>query len=574
MSMKLPGNPNAGIFKQGYNSYSNSLDGQIYRSIEAIRELHKLCVTSYGPYGRNKIIVNNLGKTIITNDAATMLKELDVIHPAVRILIMATQQQQQEMGDSSNLVMILAGELLNCCEKLLTLGLQPVEIIEGFNLAKKECLKELDSIAKEVEEIHQGKYISSKFDPAMIQKIVKPILASKKYGFENELSELISEAVVNILPTPSDKDLLTQDIQVPFNVDSIRIVKIMGGSILDSEVVSGMLFPMEPVSHLKAAEMSKVVVFNCPVDIATTETKGTVLLHNAKEMLDFSKGEEDQLDEMIKEIADSGVKVVICGATVSDLALHYLNRYNLVVMKVSSKFELRRLCKVCGATPLARLGKPTAEEVGFIETVKVSEIGSNIVTVFKQESEERTQCATIVLRGATKNNLDDVERCLNDGIAGVKGLMKAEGTRVLPGAGSTEIELVSRLTKYGEKTSGLLQLSIKQFAKAFEVIPRTLAETAGLNCNEVLPNLYAVHNNNETNGLLYGIDVDGVNEDGVKSIMDEGIFDLLAAKKFAINVATEAATTVLSVDQIIMAKRAGGPAVPKGPQAGNWDQDD
>jgi len=252
--------------------------------------------------GRNKIIVNNLGKIIITNDAATMLRELDVIHPAVRILIMATQQQQQEMGDCSNLVMILAGELLNCCEKLLTLGLQPVEIIEGFNLAKKECLKELDSISKEIEEIQKEKFIASKFDPEMIQKIVKPILASKKYGFEQELSELISEAVVHILPTPSDKDLLTQDIQVPFNVDSIRIVKIMGGSLLDSEVVKGMLFPIEPVSHLKSAEMSKVVVFNCPVDIATTETKGTVLLHNAKEMLDFSKGEEDQLDERIKEI--------------------------------------------------------------------------------------------------------------------------------------------------------------------------------------------------------------------------------------------------------------------------------
>lgn len=572
--MKLPTNPNLGLFKQGYNSYSNSLDGQIYRSIEAIKELHKLCLTSYGPYGRNKIIVNSLGKTIITNDAATMLRELDVVHPAVKILVMATQQQQQEMGDCSNLVMVLAGELLNCCEKLLTLGLQPIEIIEGFNMAKEFTLKELDIICQEIEEVEGEKFITSKFDPKMIQKIVKPILASKKYGFEEELSELISKAVMHILPTPADDSLLTQDIQVPFNVDSIRIVKIMGGSLSDSEVVKGMLFPIEPISHLKEAEMSKVVVFNCPIDIATTETKGTVLLHNAKEMLDFSKGEEDQLDEMVKEIADSGVKVVIGGATISDLALHYLNRYNLVVMKISSKFEMRRLCKVCGATPLARLGKPTAEEVGFIEVVKLSEIGSNVVTVFKQESSERTQCATIVLRGATKNNMDDVERCLNDGISGVKGLMKEQGAKVLPGAGSTEIELVSRITKYGEKTPGLLQLSIKQFAKAFEVIPRVLAETAGLNCNEVLPNLYAAHNNNQSDGIFYGIDVDGVEEDGVKNIKQEGIFDLLAAKKFAVNVATDAATTVLSVDQIIMAKRAGGPAVPKGPKAGNWDQDD
>lgn len=589
MSMKLPQNPNAGLFKQGYNSYSNA-DGQINKSIAAIREIHQMCLTSMGPCGRNKVIVNQLGKIVITNDAATMLRELDIVHPAVKVLVMATEQQKIDMGDGTNLVLVLAGELLNVAEKLIALGLSPIEIIQGYNMAKNFAIKELDSMY--VNEI------SDKANKEELIKMIKPVIASKQYGHEDILSDLVSEAV----------SYIGGNSKSGFNVDSIRVVKIMGGSLFNSQVIKGMVFNKEPESHLKSLpnnEKHKVAIFTCPIDIANTETKGTVLLHNAKEMLDFSKGEEQQLDEIIKELADSGVKCVIAGATVSDLALHYMNRYNLLVLKIGSKFELRRLCRVCGATPLARLGAPTPEEMGVVETVKTMEIGGDRATVFKQESNEQTKCATIILRGATQNNLDDIERAIDDGVAAIKGLMKpdTDSGKLLPGAGATEIELVSRITKYGERTPGLLQLSIKQFAKAFEVVPRTLAETAGLNINEVLPNLYAAHantknnedsidydeedrkilnenvdgngnNSNNSNALYQGIDIDGVYPDGIKDVREDGIYDLLAAKKFAINVATEAANTVLSVDQIIMAKRSGGPAVPKGPKPGNWDQDD
>ncbi|EDO18485.1 hypothetical protein Kpol_1032p82 [Vanderwaltozyma polyspora DSM 70294] len=568
MSLKLPQNPNAGLFKQGYSSYSNA-DGQINKSISAIREIHQMCLTSMGPCGRNKIIVNHLGKIIVTNDAATMLRELDIVHPAVKVLVMATEQQKIDMGDGTNLVMVLAGELLNVSEKLLNLGLSAVEIIQGYNMAKNFTLKELDELV--VDEI------INKNDQTDLLKVIKPVIASKQYGSEDILSQLVSDAVSHVLPknVPEGK--------VPFfNVDSIRVVKIMGGSLSNSYVVKGMVFNREPegsVKSLPEGKKHKVAVFTCPLDIANTETKGTVLLHNAQEMLDFSKGEEKQIDSMMKEIADMGVTCVIAGAGVGELALHYLNRYGILVLKVPSKFELRRICRVCGATPLPRLGAPTPEEIGFIETVKTQEIGSDRVTIFQQESDEVTRTATIVLRGATQNNLDDIERAIDDGVSAIKGLMKPNGGKLLPGAGATEIELVSRITKYGERTPGLLQLAIKQFALAFEVIPRILAETAGLDVNEVLPNLYTSHTVNagdesSKDHLFKGIDLDNETADGVKDVRDEGIYDMLAAKKFAINVATEAATTVLSVDQIIMAKRAGGPAPPQGPRPGNWDQED
>ena len=560
MSLKLPQAPGAGLFKQGYNSYSNA-DGQINKSIAAIREIHQMCLTSMGPCGRNKIIVNHLGRTIVTNDAATMLRELEIVHPAVKVLVMATEQQKIDVGDGTNFVMVLAGELLNVAEKLVALGLSPVEIIQGYNMARNYTLAELDQLV--VDEI------KDKNDREQLMKVTRAVIASKKYGQEDLLSALVSEAVAHVLPKGNAVSA--------FNVDSIRVVKIMGGSLSNSTVIKGMVFNREPEGHIKTLEAGKkhkVAVFACPLDIAATETKGTVLLHNAQEMLDFSKGEEKQIDSMMKEIADMGVECVVAGAGVGELALHYLNRYGVLVLKVPSKFELRRICRVCGATPMARLGAPTPEEVGMVDVVKTMEIGGDRVTVFKQEDDEVSRTATIILRGATQNHLDDIERAIDDGVSAIKGLMKPDGGKLLPGAGATEIELVSRITKFGEKTPGLLQLAIKQFALAFEIVPRTLAETSGQDVNEVLPNLYAAHSDESSDGLYKGVDIEGESADGVTDIRQEGIYDMLEMKKFAVNVATDAACTVLSVDQIIMAKKAGGPAAPQARKPGNWDHDD
>lgn len=243
MSLRLPQNPNAGLFKQGYNSYSNA-DGQINKSIAAIRELHQMCLTSMGPCGRNKVIVNHLGKIIITNDAATMLRELDIVHPAVKVLVMATEQQKIDMGDGTNLVMILAGELLNVSEKLISMGLSAVEIIQGYNMAKKFILNELD-------ELVVGE-ITDKNDKNELLKIIKPVISSKKYGSEDILSELVSEAVSHVLPVSQQAG------ETPyFNVDSIRVVKIMGGSLSNSTVIKGMVFNREPEGHVKSLSDDK-----------------------------------------------------------------------------------------------------------------------------------------------------------------------------------------------------------------------------------------------------------------------------------------------------------------------------
>ncbi|ODV83972.1 hypothetical protein CANARDRAFT_18866 [[Candida] arabinofermentans NRRL YB-2248] len=558
MSMRMPNAPNAGLFKQGYQNYTNT-DGAINRNIQACREISSMISTSIGPCGKNKILVNHLGKIFITNDAATMIKELDVVHPAVKILIMASEQQEQEMGDNTNYVLVLAGELLHLAEKLVVLGLTPTEIIQGYNLANKFVLNELNNLTISK--------IENYYSKDELLKIIHPVITSKQFGCEDKISDLVVDAVLNVIPKSNPKF---------FNVDSIRVVKIMGASLDSSYVLKGMVFPREPESHLKKINTtSKVAIYTCPIDITTTETKGTVLLHNAKEMIDFSKGEEDQLDQIVKEIYNSGVRVVIAGAGVGELALHYLDRYGILVLKVSSKFDLRRICRVCGASPLARLGAPMPEEMGSIDVVETKEIGGDRVTVFKQNDETETTSltSTIVVRGATKNNLEDIERAIDDGVAVIKAVL--QDPRLLPGAGSVEAELVKRVTTYGEKTPGLLQLGIKKFAEAFEFLPRILCETSGLDASEVLPRLYASHDESDSDSLKFGIDINSESvSDSLLDVNEFGIYDSLAVKKNAINLATEAVCTVLSVDQIIVAKRAGGPQMPQQPKPGNWDQDD
>ena len=392
---------------------------------------------------------------------------------------------------------------------------------------------------------------------------------------------MVAEAVLAVLPKQP----------VNFNVDNIRVVKIMGGSLEQSQVVKGMVFGREPDGSIKKAKNAKVGVFSCPIDISQTETKGTVLLHNAKEMMDFTKGEESQLETIIKELHDSGLRVVVAGSTVGELALHYLNRFGILVVKVLSKFELRRLCRVVGATPLARLGAPMPDEMGKVDVVETLEIGGDRVTVFRQEN-DATRTATLVIRGATQNHLDDIERAIDDGVNVVKAITR--DPKLVPGAGATEMQLIERISAYGEKTPELSQYAIKKYAESFEVIPRTLAESAGLDATEVLATLYAAHHKSSSSSsnrkdededddkdedeedeeAEWTVGVDVENEDGTGTLdaKDEGILDLLVSKQWAIRLATEAARTVLSVDQIIVARQAGGPKPPGG-QNPDWDED-
>ncbi|KAF9520911.1 hypothetical protein BS47DRAFT_1323452 [Hydnum rufescens UP504] len=551
MSLKIPKAGGPQLFKDGYKQASG-LEDAVLRNIQAVGELSGLIRTSFGPNGRNKLVINHLGKLFVTSDAATIIREIEVVHPAAKILVMASQAQEAEMGDATNLVMIFAGELLKKAEGLLLMGLHPSEVIQGYELAREKALEELETLSN-----HS---LPRNLSVAALKTALKPAIASKQYGSEDILATLVAEAALVTMPPNSAN----------FNVDNVRVVKIMGGTLQSSKVVRGMVFGREPEGIIKKALNAKVAVYTCGIDISQTETKGTVLLKNAEEMLNFTTGEEDHMEKIFKEIADSGVKVIVAGSGVGELALHYLDRFSISVVKVLSKFDLRRLCRVIGATPLARLGSPTAEEAGHVDVMECIEIGSDRVTVFRQEEAgtgEKSRMATIVLRGATTNSLDDLERAVDDGVNVIKAIVK-DG-RMVPGAAATELELARTVDTYGASLKGLNQHAVRRYASALEVVPFTLAESAGLDATEVLSRLYARHE--QPNGKTWGIDIEG-ESDGILDTAPLQIYDSLAAKAWALSLATDAAMTVLRVDSIIMSKPAGGPKVPQ--QSGNWDEDD
>ncbi|KAG1150740.1 hypothetical protein G6F37_001268 [Rhizopus arrhizus] len=550
MALRVPKGTLPQLFKDGYK-FQQGVEEAVLRNIEATHELSEVVRTSMGPNGRNKMIINHLEKLFVTNDAATIIRELDVVHPAAKLLVMASQQQESEVGDNTNLVIVFAGELLTKAADLLRLGLHPSEVIQGYELARERALSIIEELS-----VNKVESLTSRDE---LLKVVNASISSKQYGYEGFLGDLVTEAALNIMPkNPKD-----------FNVDNVRVVKVMGSSIHESRVVRGMVFGREPEGIVQNVKNAKVAVFTCPLDISQTETKGTVLIHNAQEMLSFSKDEEKQVEGIFKELAEAGVKVVVTGNGIGELALHYLNRYNIMAVKVLSKFDLRRLCRVIGATALARLGTPMAEEMGECDIVETVEIGSDRVTVFRQEESDKSRTTTIVIRGATQNHMDDIERAIDDGVNVIKAATK--NPLLLPGAGAVEMELNKRLQQVAAKTPGLNQHAIKRFAESLEVIPRTLCENAGMDATAVLSRLYAAHYQEGDVGLSVGVDVENEN-DGTLDASKANIYDCLATKYNAIKLAADTAITILRVDQIIMSKPAGGPKPPK--KEGHWDADD
>ncbi|RMX39663.1 hypothetical protein pdam_00003977 [Pocillopora damicornis] len=543
MALPVPKTMFQHMLKEGAKHYSG-LDEAVFRNITACRQFTQITRSSLGPNGMNKMVVNHLEKLFVTNDAATIIKELEVQHPAAKMLVLASQMQEQEVGDGTNFVLVFAGALLDAAEELLRMGLSPPEVIGGYEKACKKALEILPELS--------CSGLSDMRDKEEVIKALKTAVGSKQYGNEDFLAKIITEACVSVFPE-----------KTPFNVDNVRVAKILGSGLHSSEVVQGMVFKREVEGDINSLQNAKIVAFSCPLDAMTTETKGTVLIRNAEELKNFSKGEEEQLEKQIKAIVDTGVNCIVSGGKVAEMALHFCNKFNILVVRLTSKFDLRRLCRSVGATILPKFTTPTSEEIGYCDEIKVAEIGGTSVTIFKQEREE-TAVSTVVIRGSTENIMDDIERAIDDGVNTFKALTRDD--RFVPGAGATEIELAKQISSFGETCAGLEQYAIKSFADSLEVIPRTLAENAGVKATEVISKLYAAHQAGDKNA---GFD----NESGgaaIKDAVKAGILDLYLVKYWALKFATDAAVTVLRVDQIIMSKPAGGPKPKDNP---NWDED-
>lgn len=508
------------------------VEDPVMKNIEACRELAKITRSSLGPYGLCKMVINHLNKLFVTHDAATILRELEVEHPAAKLLVQASNAMQEEVGDGTNFVVTLSGELLSQAEPLVRMGLHPSDIIEGYKKAGNKSLELLESMV--------CKTADDCLRKEQVVDVIRTAIASKQYGYEAFLADLVADACINVCPS---------DVR-SFNVDNVRVVKLDGESILSSKLVRGFVIGRTTESNLKHLKSAKIAVYSCAVDVPSLETKGTALIENADDLIQYSRKEEEVMQEIISNIHKSGANTIVSNSSFGDLALHYINRLGMMAVRIPSKFELRRMCAAVSARVLNRLDAPTMEDMGSCDSVDVLDIGGKNVTAFAQDKDD-SRLSTIVVRGATQNVLDDVERAIDDGVNVFKALTKDK--RIVAGAGAVEMELQKDLTCYAEANPGLDQYAVRKFASCFEVVARTLAEVSGFNGTDMVTQLEAEHNAGKKH---HGVNVEN---GSTLDALEAGIVEPFLTKYWAIRLATDTVLTVLSVNQIIVAKQAGGP---------------
>lgn len=528
------------LLKSGYRHYKGAQQ-TIMKNVEAVGEMANMTRTALGPNGMNKYIINMHDKLYLTKDTNVMANELEINHPAVNVLVDALKAQNLEQGDGTNFVVTFGGELLSLAGKLVSEGLHIADISEGYEKAFTQTMELLDKAP--THKVGDVKNLEE------ATKIIKPVIGSKLvHGQESFLAPLIAQACINVVPENKEK----------FDVDNVRVAKILGGNLMKSEVIKGMVVVRKTEGVVTEAVKCPVAVYNCEFTTKGAETNDSIVFKTADELLNYTKGEEEHMEKIIKEIVDSGVKCIITGGAISNMAIHYLDKYGIMAFRTLSKFELRRIAKSIGATLMVRLGAPTKEEMGFADEIKVTEISSQKCILIKKEN-ENNKLSTIVLRGNTNDMLDNLERVVNCGVNAYRAVCKSPV--YVPGAGAIDMYLCEQIKKYATTVTTLDQYAIEAFGEAFEVIPRTIMENSGLNVNEKLSTLRAKNNNNP----CMGIDVKTGEIDDAFTL---GVFDHLETKRWAIKHAYNSIKTIIRIDQIIVAKPAGGPKLgPNNPMA-------
>ena len=331
------------------------------------------------------MVINHIEKLFVTNDAVSILREIDVVHPAAKILMLASEMQEKEIGDGTNYVIMFAAKLLENAEGLLRMGLSPSEVIDGYNLALKHTLELLPKLeiktALTKENLREQEPI--------VSKVLQTAIGSKLFGYHEFLGDLVTKACFTVT---------SGDASSSFNVDNIRICKVLGGGLFQSTMIPGMVLKREVESEITKVNQARIAVFSCPIDIQVTETKGTVLLKSADELLAFSKDEETSIETQIKALSDAGINVIVSGGKVGEMALHFLNKYKIMAVRLQSKFDLRRVAKTIDAVVLPKLRAPMHEEMGACDSIYVDEIGETQVVIFKHA---KSHIATLILRAST-----------------------------------------------------------------------------------------------------------------------------------------------------------------------------
>ena len=527
------------ILKEG-STRSRGKEAQ-HNNIMAARIIAEAVRTSLGPRGMDKMLVDSLGDITITSDGKTILDEIEVEHPAAKMMVEIAKAQDKEVGDGTTTAVVVAGELLTKAEELLNKNVHPTVIIDGYRKAADKAIETLEKIAIPIDPT----------DKEFLKKAAMTSMASKLVSENREyLANIAVEAVLHVAQKVGD--------QYKVDLDDILIQKKTGESVADTTLIKGIVLDKEVVhpGMPKRVENAKIALLNCPLEIEKTEFDAKINIETPEQMEAFLREEENMLREMVERIKGAGANVVICQKGIDDMAQHFLARAGILAVRRAKKSDMEKLAKATGGRIITNLEDLTEKDLGYAELVEERKIGEDKMVFI--EGCKNPRAVAILIRGGAERIVDEAERSLHDALCVVRDVVQEP--KILAGGGAPEIEVAKALRDYASSLTGREQLAAQSFAEAIEVVPTALAENAGLDPIDIISELRARHEKGET---WAGIDVF---EGKVKDMRELNVYDPLAVKKQVIKSATEAATMILKIDDVIAAGRMKTPKSPKGPE--------
>ncbi|MBN2422123.1 TCP-1/cpn60 chaperonin family protein [Candidatus Woesearchaeota archaeon] len=487
--------------------------------------------TTLGPKGMDKMLVDSLGDVTVTNDGVTILEEMSIEHPTAKMIVEIARTQEDEVGDGTTTAVVIAGELLKKAEELLDMEIHPSVIVKGYRIAAEKAQVILNNISETV----------SEKDIELLKKIAATAMTGKGTGSNKDnLADIVVLSVLQVMD--KENGLITID------KDDIKLEKKVGENIEETQLVQGIVLDKERVhSNMpKTVKNAKTALLDCPIEIKNTETDAKIQITDPSQMQAFLDMEEKMLKDMIDKIVSAGANVVFCQKGIDDIAQHFLAKKGIYAIRRVKKSDMEKLSKATNANIISNLDDLSQKDLGKAGIVHGKKIGDEEMT-FVEEC-INPKAVTILIRGSTEHVIDEVNRAMTDSIGDVIAGLKIG--KVVAGAGSTEIEVARNLRHYAESLSGREQLAVRAFAETMEIIPRTLAENSGLDPINVLTELKSAHDKGKK---WAGIDVfSGKVIDAWKA----GVIEPLKVKTQAISSASEVATMILRIDDVI----ASGPA--------------
>ncbi|MFZ1897174.1 thermosome subunit alpha [Methanoregula sp.] len=518
------------ILKEGTNR-TRGRDAQ-GMNITAAMAVASAVRTTLGPKGMDKMLVDTIGDVVITNDGVTILKEMDIEHPAAKMMVEVAKTQDDEVGDGTTTAVVIAGELLKKAEALLEQDVHPTIIAAGYRQAAEKAQEFLKDIAFDVKAT----------DKAMLKKIAETAMTGKSAeASKDKLCELVVKAVTMVADEDGSVD-----------TDNIKVEKKTGGSIEDSEIVEGVLVDKERVHPAmpKKVVNAKLLLLNAAVEFKKTEVDAEINITHPEQLQAFLDEEERMVKSIVDKIVASGANVLFCQKGIDDIAQHYLAKAGIFAVRRVKKSDMEKLARATGGSLVSSIDAISKDELGKAGLVEERKVSGEEMTFVEQC--KNPKAVSIIVRGGTEHVVDELDRAINDAIRVVAVVV--EDKKVVAGGGAPETELSLRLREYAASVGGRAQLAIEAFASALEIIPRTLAENAGLDPIDMLVEIRAAH---EKGKKTFGLDV---YEGKATDMKTAGVVEPLRVKTQAISSAAEAAIMILRIDDVIASSKSPAPA--------------